>query len=68
MKDVFDLIAAQEGISRGEVLREINEAIDHVYSSADPYIVMTRTAIFGSEKPTPEEFVRTAAWYISPPK
>lgn len=66
--DVFDMIAAQEGVSRGEVLRKIEEAVDFVYSSTDPYIVMSRVAIFGAEKPTPEAFVKTAAWYVSPLK
>ena len=67
-KDVFSRIADQEGISRGEVLEKIEEAIDFVYSSTDPSVVMTRVAIFGAERPTPEAFVKIAAHYFCPPK
>jgi hypothetical protein len=67
-RDMFDLVAEQEGVSRGEVLEKIEEAIDFVYSSTDPYLVATRVALFGTEKPTPEVFVTTAARYVSPPK
>ena len=67
-QDVFAMIAAQEGISRGEVVAKVEEAIETVYSSTDPHIVMIRGAIFGSEKPTPEAFVHIAARYVCPPK
>ena len=67
-QDVFAKIAAEEGISRGEVIAKIEEAIETVYSSTDPYIVMARNAILGSERPTPEAFVQIAARYVSPPK
>lgn len=67
-QDIFDLVAKQEGVSRGKVLEEIEEAIDFFYSSTDPYVVYIRNTIFGSERPTPEAFVLTAARYFSPPK
>lgn len=60
MRDPFSIIAAREGISREEVYREVQTALDLAW--ADPANRPAFYSLTGTlEKPSPEEFIYFAA-------
>lgn len=50
-------IAAQNGVTEREVLREIQAAIDAGYASADPAVQEYWAALPFPQKPTPQELI-----------
>ena len=58
---IFEKLAAQYGVSAGEVVREIQTALDAAWDNPDPAIRERQRAIFPNGKPSVEEFIRVMA-------
>ena len=56
-KNIFKIIAKQEGISVAEVRREMELAIEDAYNTDNPDTQKEFQKMFGKKKPTPEEFI-----------
>jgi len=58
---IFEQIAAQYGVSAGEVVRDIQAAVDDAWDNPDPAIRARQRQLFPSGKPTVEDFIRIMA-------
>ncbi|MBE5784442.1 MAG: sporulation initiation factor Spo0A [Clostridiales bacterium] len=62
---IIALIAAQEHVSKEEVLKEMQAAIDAGYNSTDPSVRAQWDAMPFHGKPAPQEFIAYLAGAIS---
>jgi len=58
---LFEKLAAQYGVSVGEVAREMQAAIDTAWDNTDPAVRARQRALFPNGKPSIEEFIRVMA-------
>jgi predicted lipoprotein len=58
---IFEQIAAQYGVSVGEVVRDIQTAVDEAWNNPDPAIRARQRELFPNGKPSVEEFIRVMA-------
>lgn len=56
-KNIFKIIAKQEGISVAEVREQMALTIEEAYNTDDPKAQKEFKKLFGNKKPTPEEFI-----------
>ena len=60
-ESVFEKLAAQYGVSVGEVIRDMQEAVDAAWNNPDPAIRARQRQLFPDGKPSVEEFIRVMA-------
>lgn len=56
--DVIEMVAKQHGVSKAEVMREMELAIESARENPDPDAQAYFTELFGDRTPTPEEFIK----------
>lgn len=56
--DVIEMVAKQHGVSKAEVRREMEFAIESARDNPDPEAQEYFTELFGDRTPTPEEFIQ----------
>lgn len=56
--DVIEMVAKQHGVSKAEVRREMELAIESARENPDPDAQAYFTELFGDRTPTPEEFIK----------
>ena len=60
-ESVFEKLAAQYGVSVGEIIRDMQEAVDAAWNNPDPAIRGRQRQLFPDGKPSVEEFIRVMA-------
>lgn len=63
-KDLFEAIGEKNGVSAGEVRKEMEKAIMEAYNASDPEQKAEFKKRFGDRLPTPEEFICSLAMKI----
>jgi len=58
---MVEQIAAKHGVSMGEVVREMQAAIDAAWNATDPAARARQRELFPHGKPSIEEFIRVMA-------
>ena len=59
--ELFQKIAAQNGVSADEVARELQALLDATWDNPDPAARKKQRALFPNGKPSVEEFIRVLA-------
>jgi len=59
--ELFKKIAAQNGVSVDEVMREMQALLDATWDNPDPAVRKKQGELFPSGKPSIEEFIRVLA-------
>ena len=60
-ESLFEQIAAKNGVSVGEVVREMQIALDATWDHPDPAARKNQLKLFPNGKPSVEEFIRVMA-------
>lgn len=63
-KNIFKVIAKQEGISVAEVREQMELSIDEAFNSDNPETIKEFKKLFGNKKPSPEEFISKATKHL----
>jgi len=58
---IFEQLAAQYGVSVGEIIRDMQVAVDDAWDNSDPAIRARQRQLFPNGKPSVEEFIRVMA-------
>jgi len=64
---IIQQIAQRHGQTEQQVRRDMQQALDAAWTSADPNAKKLRAELFLNGKPSPEEFVLTLTRYIENP-
>ena len=58
---VFEELAAKYGVSVGEIIRDMQEAVDEAWDNPDPAIRARQRQLFPDGKPSVDVFIRVMA-------